>query len=83
MQSVDMEALTPEQQIIVKVLKDSKCKDMQSALSPSSLKDKCALLGLSSGAAVEKHLVGLIDMDIVEYEMDDDDATRVTHLWLL
>ena len=76
-----IESFNKEQQIILNVLSDANCFNENNSIHPSELLQFCSHKGLSSFSDVEKALVSLIDLDIVEYQMDDN--AEVVSIWIM
>ncbi len=69
------------EKIIIDILKQANAIDMDSAINPNQLIERCQSSGVADITEIEKCLMSLIDQDLVEYEMNDN--TDVTHIWLL
>jgi hypothetical protein len=69
------------EQLILQIMKESKCYGQENMITPSALIQKCAAKGLSNSKVVEAAIVSLIDQDVVEYEMDAN--LQTSELWLL
>ena len=61
---------TDNQKIIIDVLQSQACFSDSSSIEPKKLISACGEKGLSNIDELEKALVSLIDMDIIEYDMD-------------
>ncbi len=67
--------------IVFEVLKENGCYGRDKMITPNQLVEKCKAKGLSDVKTIERATVGLIDSDIVEYEMDNN--LQTSELWLI
>jgi hypothetical protein len=69
------------EEIILEILKESKCYGQEKMITPDQLIEKCVAKGLKNTRSVEAAIVRLVDQDVVEYEMDEN--LQTSELWLL
>lgn len=73
--------LSTHEKIVLKALRAGGCVSLETSMTPAALIAKCAAEGFNDAAAIELATVGLIDKDMVEYEMND--RLETSNLWLL
>jgi hypothetical protein len=69
------------EEVIIEILKESKCVGQDNMITPDDLIEKCAFKGITSSEEVGAAIVSLIDQDVVDYEMDAD--LKTSELWLM
>ena len=74
--------MSSNEEIVISVLKAENCIDEASMISPADLAVKCAEKGLANATEIEAAVVGLIDQDIIEYELNED-GLQTIGVWLL
>lgn len=73
--------MSSNEEIIVEIMKKDGCFGQENMIKPDDLVVKCAEKGLNDSEKIQEALFGLIDQDVVEYEMDDD--LKTSELWLI
>ncbi len=73
--------MNPKEETVLKIMQEADCYGRENMITPAKLFEKCKAHGFTSAKEVEAVIVGLIDQDVVEYEMDD--KLQTSELWLL
>lgn len=76
-----IQELTEQQQTIINILQEHACYSEDTAMRPTDLISKCRERNIPDIDALERALVQLIDLDVIEYEMND--KADVSSLWLM
>ncbi len=79
--AVDTTYFDDAQKAVYNVLEAANAKDENSALDLKLLVQACHEQGIKENTELEKAIVQLIDMDVVDYEMDDQNQPNI--VWLL